>query len=563
MKKIWWKESVIYQIYPKSFCDSNNDGIGDINGIISKLDYLKLLGIDIIWLSPIYVSPQVDNGYDISDYHAVGEQFGTMKDFDELLKQAHQRSIKIVMDLVVNHTSDKHQWFIESRKSKDNKYRDYYIWKDGKNNQEPNNWASVFAGSAWEYDELTDMYYLHLYSSKQPDLNWENTHVREEIYKMMCWWLEKGVDGFRVDVINKISKDQSYQDVLPQTERYMRSSRYTSNGPRIHEYLQEMNKNVMTKYDVMTVGEITACSIEQAIQYTSDNTHELNMLFQFEHTDVDAGKYGKWTPIPLDLVKLKKSFSKWQYGLMNEGWNSLFWDNHDQPRVVSRFGDTSTTQYWKDSAKMLATVLHMMKGTPCIYQGEEIGMTNYSFHSLDECTDVEVFNNYKELVEEKCVLTHQQMMDGICYSSRDNARTPMQWNDKENAGFTNGIPWMKVNPNYCNINVDKQVNDKDSIFSHYQKLIQLRHQHNVIVNGDFELLEENNPDLFLYRRFRDDEEIIVIGNFTCKEILYVFPKQYQNTMLEVMMSHETVSMNEKSITILPYHSYILKVNKNG
>ncbi|MEG0276797.1 MAG: alpha-glucosidase [Coprobacillus sp.] len=557
MKKTWWKESVIYQVYPKSFCDSNNDGIGDINGIISKLDYLKLLGIDIIWLSPIYMSPQVDNGYDISDYQAVGEQFGSLDDFDNLLKQAHQRDIKIVMDLVVNHTSDQHQWFIESRKSKENKYRDYYVWKDGKENHEPNNWVSVFAGSAWQYDELTDMYYLHLYSSKQPDLNWENKHVRDDIYKVMRWWLDKGVDGFRMDVINKISKDQNYLDILPQTDKYMRSSRYTSNGPRIHEFLQEMNREVMAKYDVMTVGEITACSVEQAIQYTSDNTHELNMLFQFEHTDVDAGEYGKWTPIPLDLVKLKRSFSKWQNGLKEEGWNSLFWDNHDQPRIVSRFGNTTTKQYWKDSAKMLATVLHMMKGTPYIYQGEEIGMTNYQFASLDECQDVEVFNNYRELVEEKKVLTNQQMLRGICYSSRDNARTPMQWNNETNAGFTNGIPWMKVNPNYVDINAKAQINDTDSIFSHYQKLISLRHNNPLIAYGNFELLEAENPDLFIYRRYMDNQDILVIGNFSSKTLSYQLP--YQKATYQVLMSHKEVVIEESNITVLPYHSYIIGV----
>lgn len=331
MKKAWWKESVIYQIYPKSFCDANGDGIGDIQGIISKLDYLKELGVDVLWLSPIYASPQVDNGYDISDYYAIGEQFGNMSDFEELLKQAHQRNMRLIMDLVVNHTSNQHQWFIESRKSKDNPYRDYYIWKEGKEEKEPTNWASVFAGSAWQYDEQTDMYYLHLYSDKQPDLNWENEKVRNEVYQMMRWWLDKGVDGFRMDVINKISKDQRYLDILPQTSTYMRSSKYTSNGPRIHEFLHEMNQQVMSKYDVMTVGEITACSIEDAIQYTSDHTQELNMLFQFEHTDVDAGKYGKWTPVPLNLVKLKQVMTKWQLGLMNEGgivYSGIIMINH-------------------------------------------------------------------------------------------------------------------------------------------------------------------------------------------------------------------------------------------
>jgi len=559
MKRIWWKESVIYQIYPKSFCDSDKDGIGDIQGIISKLDYLKELGVDILWLSPIYASPQVDNGYDISDYYAIGEQFGSMLDFEMLLKEVHMRDMKIIMDLVVNHTSDQHQWFIESRQSKNNPYRDYYIWKEGCHKKEPNNWASVFAGSAWQYDKQTDMYYLHLYSDKQPDLNWENEALRNEIYQMMRWWLDKGVDGFRMDVINKISKDQRFLNVLPQTSPYMRSSQYTSNGPRIHEFLQEMNKQVMSKYDVMTVGEITACSIEDAIQYTSDNTHELNMLFQFEHTDVDAGEYGKWTPIPLDLVKLKQIMSKWQIGLMNEGWNSLFWDNHDQPRIVSRFGNISNSKYWKDSAKMLATTLHFMKGTPYIYQGEEIGMTNYPFTSLQECQDVEVFNNYKELVEEKHVLTHEQMMKGICYSSRDNGRTPMQWNDELHAGFTQGTPWMRVNPNYIDINVQQQRKDKDSIYQYYRQLIQLRHENDIMVYGDYELLDENHPQLFVYRRYDSSNELLIISNFSNQNINYTLPKQYHNKTKEIFITNQIDIQINQTITLKPYGTLVLKM----
>ncbi|MDE6952181.1 MAG: alpha-glucosidase [Erysipelotrichales bacterium] len=552
MEKKWWKESVVYQIYPKSFQDSNNDGIGDIQGIIQRLDYLKNLGVDILWISPMYVSPQVDNGYDIADYYQIDPMFGTMKDFDMLLEEAHSRGLKIVMDLVVNHTSDQHEWFQQSRLSTDNKYRDYYIWKKGKNNQEPTNWESIFSGSAWEYDELTDMYYLHLYSSKQPDLNWDNVDMRNDIYKMMKFWLDKGIDGFRMDVINKISKAE-YVDVLPQTSHYMRCSKYTSNGPRIHEFLQEMNKKVISQYDAMTVGEITACSIEQAIQYTSDYTHELNMLFQFEHNDVDSGQYGKWTPIPLDLVKLKRIMEKWQIGLMHEGWNSLFWDNHDQPRIVSRFGNTSTPQYWKDSAKMLAVTLHMMKGTPYIYQGEELGMTNYPFQDLEDCVDVEVFNNYKMLVLEKKVLTHEQMMKGICYSSRDNARTPMQWDNSIYAGFSKTTPWMNVNPNYHDINALSQMNNNDSIYSFYQKLIQLRREYDVIVYGDFELLEKEHPHLFIYRRYDDKNEILVISNFTNQELIYEF--NYEN--YEILLSNDKPVIS-KTFCIKAYGTYILK-----
>ena len=553
MKKYWWKESVIYQIYPKSFQDSNNDGIGDIQGIIQRLDYLKKLGIDIVWLSPMYISPQIDNGYDIADYFNIDPMFGTMSDFEELLRKAHNIGLKIVMDLVINHTSDEHHWFVESRSSNDNPYRDYYIWKDAKDGQEPNNWASVFAGSAWQYDSKTDMYYLHLYSSKQPDLNWENKNMRQDIYSMMKFWLDKGIDGFRMDVINKISKDQRYLDILPQTTKYMRASKYTSNGPKIHKYLQEMNKEVMSQYDMMTVGEITACSISEAIQYTSDQTQELNMLFQFEHMDVDAGEYGKWTPVPLNLVKLKSIMEKWQIGLMDEGWNSLFWDNHDQPRIVSRFGDTSCFEYWQDSAKMLATTLHMLKGTPYIYQGEEIGMTNYPFTSLDECKDVEVFNNYNELVVEKKVLTHEEMLHGICYSSRDNARTPMQWSSCSFGGFTKGNPWMSINPNYQSINVENQINDQNSIFNYYQKLIQIRHQNEIIVYGDFELLEKENPDLFIYKRTFENQELLVISNFSSKKHKYTI-NDYSS--YKILISNDTQDLN-KELIIKPYGTYVL------
>lgn len=550
--KVWWKESVIYQIYPRSFCDSNDDGIGDIQGIISKLDYLKDLGIDIIWLSPVYQSPNVDNGYDISDYQAISKDFGTMDDFEMLLKEAHNRNIKIVMDLVVNHTSDEHQWFIESHQTQDNPYRDYYIWKEGKNGKEPNNWASVFSGSAWQYDETTDMYYLHLYSSKQPDLNWENEILREEIYKMMRWWLDKGIDGFRMDVINKISKVQTFEDVLPQSQQYMRPSKYVSNGPRIHEFLKEMNQKALSSYDVMTVGEITACSIEQAKQYTGDYENELNMLFQFEHMDVDLGEYGKWTPIPLNLVQLKKVLTKWQYGLADYGWNSLFWDNHDQPRAVSRFGNTE--KYWADSAKMLATALHFLKGTPYIYQGEELGMTNYPFQSLDDCQDVEVFNAYKELVQEKKVLTHEQMMKGICANSRDNARTPMQWNNEENAGFTQGTPWMKINPNYKTINAKSQINDQDSIYSYFKKLIELRHQMPIIVYGKYTLLEEEHPDLYIYTREYQDKKLLIITNFSENEYDYAL-HEYSDGKLLISNHHIDI---QKTIHIAPYGAYVIQ-----
>lgn len=556
--KIWWKESVIYQIYPRSFCDSNGDGVGDIQGIISRLDYLQNLGIDIIWLSPIYQSPNIDNGYDISDYQAISSEFGTMKDFDCLLKEAHDRNIKIVMDLVVNHTSDQHPWFIESKKSKNNAYRDYYIWKEGKNGKEPNNWASVFSGSAWQYDEQTDMYYLHLYSDKQPDLNWENENVRQDIFKMMNWWLDKGIDGFRMDVINKISKEQSFNDVLPQTSQYMRPSRYVSNGPRIHDFLKEMYQNTLAHHDVMTVGEITACSVEEAKKYTGEKENELSMLFQFEHMDIDLGKYGKWSPIPLDLVKLKQSFTKWQNGLADDGWNSLFWDNHDQPRVVSRFGNVE--QYWQESAKMLATVLHFLKGTPYIYQGEELGMTNYPFRSLDDCQDVEVFTSYHELVEREHLLTHEEMMKGICANSRDNARTPMQWNDSHHAGFTSGTPWMKVNPNYKNINAKQQIHDRNSIFHYYKQLIQLRHSMPVIVYGQYQLLEENHPDLYIYTRLYNDEKLLIIANFSTNKHIYQLPDEFIKG--NILISNQKNADIQPMMSIEPYGAYVIHLTNN-
>lgn len=395
------------------------------------------------------------------------------------------------------------------------------------------------------------MYYLHLYSDKQPDLNWENEDVRNDIYKMMRWWLDKGIDGFRMDVINKLSKVQTFQDVFPQTKKYMRPSKYVSNGPRIHEFLKEMNQKALSHYDVMTVGEITSCTIEQAKQYTGENEHELSMLFQFEHTDVDAGPYGKWTPVPLDLVKLKKILTKWQYGLQEEGWNSLFWDNHDQPRVLSRFGNLD---YMQDSAKMLATTLHFLKGTPYIYQGEEIGMTNYPFTSLDEVRDVEVFNAYQDLVKDKKALTHEQMMKGICASSRDNARTPMQWNNENNAGFTTGTPWINVNPNYKTINVHQQLLDPNSIFHYYQKLIQLRHQMPIIVYGTYELLEENHPDLYIYTRTYQDEKLLVINNFSSHEYDYEL-KEFRYSQL--LISNDQCDKIHDILHIKPYGCYAL------
>lgn len=558
MKKTWWKESVIYQIYPRSFKDSNGDGVGDVRGIIEKLDYLKELGIDIIWLSPIYKSPNDDNGYDISDYRDIMDEFGTLQDFEELLEEAHKRSLKIVMDLVVNHSSDEHKWFLESKKSKDNPYRDYYIWKEGKNGQPPNNWGSFFSGSAWQYDETTEMYYLHLFSKKQPDLNWENSAVRNEVYDMMKWWLDKGIDGFRMDVINMISKEQAYPDgVKHEKALYGDKTPYTINGPRVHEFLQEMNREVLSKYDIMTVGEAGAITPEEAVKYVGENRNELNMVFQFQHVDLGCGEDGKWDNLPFDLIDLKGIMSRWQM-LEEEGWNSLYWNNHDQPRSVSRFGNDK--EYWKESAKMLATCLHMMRGTPYIYQGEEIGMTNVAFASLDDYRDLETLNAFDELVDVKGK-DPRDMMQAIYDRGRDNARTPVQWDSSENAGFTSATPWIKVNPNYKRINVNAQYHDEDSILHYYKKMIKLRKEHPVIVYGKYDLILANHPCIYAYTRGLDKETLLVICNFTQKHTVFELPKDLKYDSEALLCSNYKVVDNHiAEFELKPYEArvYLLK-----
>ena len=516
MKNAWWKEAVIYQIYPRSFCDSNGDGIGDIEGIISKLDYLKRLGIDIIWLSPIYESPNDDNGYDISDYQNIMREFGNMKDFDQLLEQAHIRNIRIIMDLVVNHTSDEHPWFIESRKSKENPYRDFYIWKEGKDGREPNNWGSWFGGSAWEYDDATDMYYLHIFSKKQPDLNWDNDKVRQKIYEMMRWWLEKGVDGFRMDVISLISKNPAFPDGEIHG-LYGDLAPYCAHGPHVHEYLKEMNREVLSQYDIMTVGETSCVTLEEAKKYAGEDRQELNMVFQFEHVELGSGIYGKWNDQPIDLIALKKVFKKWEEGLEGIGWNALFWSNHDQPRAVSRYGNDG--EYREYSAKMLGVCLHLMKGTPYIYQGEELGMTNAGFTDLSDYRDLESINAYHELVEVQGVAP-EQMMRYLGKVSRDNARTPMQWNTETNAGFTTGTPWIRVNENYKKINAAAQLKDPDSIYNFYRRLIQIRHEEEIVVSGSFEMLMEESGQIFAYQRVLDDKKLVVLCNFTPNHVAF-------------------------------------------
>ena len=514
-KKAWWKEAVIYQIYPRSFADSNGDGIGDLNGITAHLDYLETLGIDVIWLSPVYKSPNDDNGYDISDYRDIMDDFGTMEDFDRLLAEAHRHHIKIVMDLVVNHTSDEHAWFIESRSSKDNPYRDYYIWKDPKNGKEPNNWGACFGGSAWEFDERTGMYYLHCFSKKQPDLNWENPKVRDEVFDMMNWWCEKGIDGFRMDVISMISKDQSYPDGPVEDGLYGSFGPYVCNGPRVHEFLQEMNNRVLSHYDLLTVGEAAGVTIDEAKKYANSDGTELGMVFQFEHVDLVKSPIGKWTDQKPQLTDFRRVMNKWQYELEGKAWNSLFLDNHDQPRVVSRFGNDSEA-YRVISAKMLATCLHMMKGTPYIYQGEELGMTNVYFDKLEDYRDIESINAFHQYVDSGIVKA-DDMMRYLKEISRDNARTPMQWDDSRNAGFTDGTPWINVNPNYKEINAKAAVADPDSVFHYYQELIKLRHTLPVIVYGKFQGLLDDSETIYAYERHLDGQVLTVACNFTDQE----------------------------------------------
>ena len=552
MKHTWWKESVIYQIYPRSFMDSNGDGIGDLKGITSRLDYLKELGIDVIWLSPVYQSPNDDNGYDISDYQAIMEEFGTMEDFDEMLAEAHKRGIRIVMDLVVNHTSDEHRWFVESRKKEDNPYRDYYIWREGKDgNQPPNNWGGSFGGSAWQYDEERGMYYLHLFSKKQPDLNWDNPAVRKEVFDMMTWWCEKGIDGFRMDVISMISKTKEMPDGEVH-DLYGDPGPYCVNGPNIHTYLREMNEKVLSRYDLITVGETPGVTPELAKLYAGEDTHELNMVFQFDHVGGN-GKYGKWTDEKVSLTFLKGILSKWQTELYGTAWNSLYWDNHDQPRAVSRFGNDSP-KYREASAKMLATCLHMMQGTPYIYQGEELGMTNYPFQTPADFRDIESINAYKEWCESGLV-SHELFWPCITNISRDNARTPVQWDDSENAGFTTGTPWIQVNPNYKEINAKAEVADPNSVFHYYRKLIALRKKYPVVVYGKYELLLPEDEELFVYTRTCEDEKLLVVCSFTEQERTIELPEEFIGA--ECIISNMDNSYEQKEVTLKPYEAFVL------
>ena len=509
----WWQKSVVYQIYPRSFMDSNGDGIGDLHGIISKLDYLRNLGVDVIWLSPFYASPNADNGYDISDYQKIMEEFGTMEDFDELLKEAHQRNLKIIIDMVVNHSSDEHEWFKKSKAGIE-PYRNYYIWRKGVDGKEPNNWRSNFSGSAWTYSEERQEYYLHLFHKKQPELNWQCAELRNEIYRMMNWWLDKGVDGFRLDVINYIGKNPEFPDGVIGKDGLGDFVPYAVNLPISHDYIKEMNSQVWhNREGILTVGETPFASTDDAVQYSCLDNTELNMVFQFEHMDLDNAEDGsKWSDRRIPLLELKRNFSNWQRKLYGKAWNSLYWCNHDQPRVVSRLGNDTDT-WWNKSAKMLATCLHFMQGTPYVYQGEELGMTNYPFSDIRDFRDVESINAYHEYTETLHV-DSDKMISYLRNKSRDNARTPMQWDETDEAGFTTGVPWMPVNPNYKVINAAAQIGDEDSVYNYYRKLISLRKEHPIIVNGDFELVGEDDADVFVYLRHWKDQILWVACNFT-------------------------------------------------
>lgn len=556
LKEPWWKKAVVYQIYPKSFKDTTGDGIGDLPGIIEKLDYLKKLGVDVIWLTPIYKSPQRDNGYDISDYYAIDERYGTMDDFDRLVAEAHARGIRIIMDIVVNHTSTEHEWFKQARSSKDNPYRQFYIWKDPVNGREPNNWESKFGGSAWAYDERTGQYYLHLFDVTQADLNWENPAVREKVYEMMRFWLKKGVDGFRLDVINLISKDQRFPNDEDGDGR-----RFYTDGPRIHEFLHEMNQAVFAGHDLLTVGEMSSTSIEHCIRYTNPEREELNMTFNFHHLKVDYPNGEKWALADFDFLELKRILSEWQTKMHEGGgWNALFWCNHDQPRVVSRYGDDG--RYRKESAKMLATAIHMMQGTPYIYQGEEIGMTNPHFDRLEDYRDVESLNMYKILREKG--KSHEETMAILKQKSRDNSRTPMQWDDTEHAGFTSGTPWIDVAPNFKEINVKEALADPDSVFYHYQKLIRLRKTYDIITYGSYELILPDDPQIFAYVRHGNDEKLLVVNNFYGESAEFRLPPDLDWTdyRAELLLTNYPDAPDDyRAFTLRPYESVVYHLKK--
>lgn len=550
MSKVWWKEAVAYQIYPRSFMDSNGDGIGDLNGIILKLDYLKSLGIDVIWVSPFYKSPNDDCGYDISDYKDIMEEFGTMEDFDRLLTEVHKRGMKLIADLVINHTSDEHPWFIESRSSLDNPKRDWYIWRDGKNGEEPNNWGSIFSGSAWEYDEATGQYYMHLFSKKQPDLNWENAEVREALYEMVNWWLDKGIDGFRVDAISHIKKEPGLNDMPnPQGLKYVSSFDKHMNVEGIQPLLGDLKKNTFDKYDIMTVGEANGVKIEDAHLWVGEQEGKFNMVFQFEHLGLwkDNGDRG------LDLCELKKILTKWQKGLEGIGWNALYIENHDLARIVSTLGDDQN--YWKESATALGMMYFMMKGTPFIYQGQEIGMTNVKFDKVEDYQDVQSTGLYYSKLEQG--MAHDDIMEIIWATARGNSRTPMQWSQEVNGGFTTGTPWLAVNPNYQTINVEAQEEDPDSILNFYKEMIALRKSEDIFVYGTYDLVFEDHKDIYAYTRTLGEKRVLILCNLTNKQTSINLDEITVSTD-QLLLSNIPVEEHEsiQELTLKPFESRI-------
>ena len=562
MNKAWWKESVVYQIYPRSFKDSNGDGVGDLRGIIQKLDYLKELGVNVVWLSPVYKSPNDDNGYDISDYQDIMTEFGTLADWEEMLAEMHKRGIRLVMDLVVNHSSDEHAWFQEARKSKDNPYRDYYIWRPPKDGKEPNNWLSFFGGSAWQYDDETGEYYLHLFTKKQPDLNWENPRVRDEVFNMMDWWLQKGIDGFRMDVINLISKVPGLPDApVTGNDRYQWGGKYFINGPRLMEFLSEMKKKVLSRYDILTVGETPSVSTQDAIMIASEETGALTMVFQFEHMGLDSasGEESRRSLRKWKLQDLKDVMTRWQKDLENRAWNSIYLANHDQPRAVSRFGNDR--EFRAESAKLLATFTHMLQGTPYVYQGEEIGMTNVAFDSIEDYRDVETLNIYREAVGEKGG-DPQATLKVIHAKSRDNARTPMQWNASGQAGFTSGAPWIKVNPNYKEINVQQALDDPDSIFYYYQKLIRLRKENPVIVYGSYDLIPNTDERIYAFTRTLEDDRLLVILNFSSESPVFDLPQNIAFSNADLLISNYEADASQDILRIMlrPYEARVYRLS---
>jgi len=554
MKKMWWKEVVAYQIYPRSFMDSNGDGIGDIQGIISKLDYLKDLGIDVIWICPMFESPNDDNGYDISDYHKIMNEFGTMEDFDQLLDEVHQRGMKLILDLVINHTSDEHPWFIESRSSIANEKRNWYIWRDGKNDKEPNNWESIFGGSAWEYDERTNQYFLHIFSSKQPDLNWENKEMRNSLYDMINWWLDKGIDGFRVDAISHIKKENGLEDMPnPKGLEYVPSFDKHMNVDGIHAYLKELKEETFAKYDIMTVGEANGVTVEDIDLWVGEKEGKFNMVFQFEHLNL----WNAETKKKLDIVQLKKTLSQWQKGMEDKGWNALFIENHDQPRRVSTWGNDH--EYWRESATALGAMYFLMKGTPFIYQGQEIGMTNVHYESIDDYDDVATKNLYK--LKTEAGVPKNEVLEIIWASSRDNSRTPMQWTNEQNAGFTTGKPWLKVNENYKQINVAAQKEDSSSVFHFFQKMISIKKENEIFTYGKYTLLLEDDPNIFAYTRTLHQDNVVVITNLSDQVVKFQPEEEFGLTSEHLLLNNYVVPAHSKltSITLQPYEARVYRI----